>query len=243
MKMKMREWTKEELRRALLLYAVSSLSSLRAGETLYGAVKELLDGGITMLQWRVKEKEDAVLAAEREKVQALCRAAGIPFLMNDSLEAFQKSEADGVHLGQTDLREAAARSLGISVGDTTKLPDGSIKALVGEGKILGITARSVEAAREAERLGADYIGAGAVFGTATKADALPLSIAAFREITEAVSIPVVAIGGINEENVEKLSGSGAAGIAVVSALFGAEERQLTAAALRAKAEKLFGNKN
>ena len=109
--------------------------------------------------------------------------------------------------------------------------------------ILGITARSVEAAREAERLGADYIGAGAVFGTATKADALPLSIAAFREITEAVSIPVVAIGGINEENVEKLSGSGAAGIAVVSALFGAEERQLTAAALRAKAEKLFGNKN
>ncbi len=243
MKMKMREWTKEELRRALLLYAVSSLSSLRAGETLYGAVKELLDGGITMLQWRVKEKEDAVLAAEREKVQALCRAAGIPFLMNDSLEAFQKSEADGVHLGQTDLREAAARSLGISVGDTTKLPDGSIKALVGRGKILGITARSVEAAREAERLGADYIGAGAVFGTATKADALPLSLAAFREITEAVSIPVVAIGGINEDNVERLFGSGAAGIAVVSALFGAEERQATAAVLRAKAEALFGNKN
>ncbi|WP_314703522.1 thiamine phosphate synthase [Stomatobaculum longum] len=239
----MREWTKEELRRALLLYAVSSLSSLRAGETLYGAVKELLDGGITMLQWRVKEKEDAVLAAEREKVQALCRAAGIPFLMNDSLEAFQKSEADGVHLGQTDLREAAARSLGISVGDTTKLPDGSIKALVGRGKILGITARSVEAAREAERLGADYIGAGAVFGTATKADALPLSLAAFREITEAVSIPVVAIGGINEDNVERLFGSGAAGIAVVSALFGAEERQATAAVLRAKAEALFGNKN
>ena len=148
-----------------------------------------------------------------------------------------------MHLGQTDLREAAARSLGISVGDTTKLPDGSIKALVGSGKILGITARSVEAAREAERLGADYIGAGAVFGTATKADALPLSIAAFREITEAVSIPVVAIGGINEENVERLLGSGAAGIAVVSALFGAEERQLTAAALRAKAEVLFGNKN
>ena len=243
MKMKMREWTKEELRRALLLYAVSSRSSLRTGETLYGAVKELLDGGITMLQWRVKEKEDAVLAAEREKVQALCRAAGIPFLMNDSLEAFQKSEADGVHLGQTDLREVAARSLGLSGGDTKVLPDGSIKALVGRGKILGITARSVEAAREAERLGADYIGAGAVFGTATKADALPLSLAAFREITEAVSIPVVAIGGINEENVEKLSGSGAAGIAVVSALFGAEERQLTAAALRAKAEKLFGNKN
>mgnify|MGYP001738609749 CR=1 FL=1 len=213
--MKTRMWTKEALRRALLLYAVSSRASLRTGETLYGAVKELLDGGITMLQWREKGKEDAALAAERERV----------------------------HLGQTDLREAAARSLGISVGDTTKLPDGSIKALVGEEKILGITARSVEAAREAERLGADYIGAGAVFGTATKADALPLSIAAFREITEAVSIPVVAIGGINEENVEKLSGSGAAGIAVVSALFGAEERQLTAAALRAKAEKLFGNKN
>ena len=231
--MKTRMWTKEALRRALLLYAVSSRASLRTGETLYGAVKELLDGGITMLQWREKGEEDAALAAEREKVQALCRAAGIPFLMNDSLEAFQKSGADGVHLGQTDLREAAARSLGISGGDTKVLPDGSIKALVGRGKILGITARSVEAAREAERLGADYIGAGA----------LPLSIAAFREITEAVSIPVVAIGGINEENVEKLSGSGAAGIAVVSALFGAEERQLTAAALRAKAEKLFGNKN
>ena len=241
--MKTRMWTKETLRRALLLYAVSSRASLRTGETLYGAVKELLDGGITMLQWREKGEEDAVLAAEREKVQALCRAAGIPFLMNDSLEAFQKSGADGVHLGQTDLREVAARSLGISEGDTTKLPDGSIKALVGSGKILGITARSVEAAREAERLGADYIGAGAVFGTATKADALPLSIAAFREITEAVSIPVVAIGGINEENVERLLGSGAVGIAVVSALFGAEERQEAAAALRAKAEKLFGNKN
>jgi len=241
--MKTRMWTKEALRRALLLYAVSSRASLRAGETLYGAVKELLDGGITMLQWREKGEEDAALAAERERVQALCRAAGIPFIMNDSLEAFRKSGADGVHLGQTDLREAAARSLGISVGDTTKLPDGSIKALVGSGKILGITARSVEAAREAERLGADYIGAGAVFGTATKADALPLSIAAFREITEAVSIPVVAIGGINEENVERLLGSGAAGIAVVSALFGAEERQATAASLRAKAEVLFGNKN
>ena len=159
--MKTRMWTKETLRRALLLYAVSSRASLRTGETLYGAVKELLDGGITMLQWREKGEEDAVLAAERERVQALCRAAGLPFIMNDSLEAFRKSGADGVHLGQTDLREAAARSLGISVGDTTKLPDGSIKALVGEGMILGITARSVEAAREAERLGADYIGAGA----------------------------------------------------------------------------------
>ena len=176
-------------------------------------------------------------------MQALCRATGIPFIMNDSLDAFRKSGADGVHLGQSDLRSTAARQLGITDVDTTSLPSGSIKALVGDGKILGITARSVEAAREAERLGADYIGAGAVFGTTTKADALPLSLAAFREITEAVSIPVVAIGGINEENVEKLSGSGAAGIAVVSALFGAEERQLTAAALRAKAEKLFGNKN
>lgn len=239
----MRVWTKEEVRRALLLYAVSSRASLRAGETLYGAVKELLDGGITMLQWREKGEESAALGKERERVQALCRAAGIPFIMNDSLEAFRKSGADGVHLGQTDLREAAARSLGISVGDTTRLPDGSIKALVGEGKILGITARSVEAAREAERLGADYIGAGAVFGTATKADALPLSLSAFREITEAVSIPVVAIGGINEENVEKLFGSGAAGIAVVSALFGAAKRQEAAAALRAKAEALFDNKN
>lgn len=239
----MKVWTKEEVRRALLLYAVSSRASLRAGETLYGAVKELLDGGITMLQWREKGEESAALGKERERVQALCRAAGIPFIMNDSLDAFRKSGADGVHLGQSDLRSTAARQLGLADADTTSLPAGSIKALVGEGKILGITARSVEAAREAERLGADYIGAGAVFGTATKADALPLSLSAFREITEAVSIPVVAIGGINEENVEKLSGSGAAGIAVVSALFGAEERQLTAAALRAKAEKLFGNKN
>lgn len=239
----MRVWTKEEVRRALLLYAVSSRASLRAGETLYGAVKELLDGGITMLQWREKGEESAVLGKERERVQVLCRATGIPFIMNDSLDAFRKSGADGVHLGQSDLRSTAARQLGITDVDTTSLPSGSIKALVGDGKILGITARSVEAAREAERLGADYIGAGAVFGTATKADALPLSLSAFREITEAVSIPVVAIGGINGENVERLSGSGAAGIAVVSALFGAAKRQEAAAALRAKAEVLFDNKN
>ena len=241
--MKTRMWTKETLRRALLLYAVSSRASLRAGETLYGAVKELLDGGITMLQWREKGEESAVLGKERERVQVLCRATGIPFIMNDSLDAFRKSGADGVHLGQSDLRSTAARQLGITDVDTTSLPSGSIKALVGDGKILGITARSVEAAREAERLGADYIGAGAVFGTATKADALPLSLSAFREITEAVSIPVVAIGGINGENVERLSGSGAAGIAVVSALFGAAKRQEAAAALRAKAEALFDNKN
>lgn len=201
------------------LYAVTDRSWL-AGRTLAGQVAEALAGGATFVQLREKGVAPAALLADAKEIGALCRAAGVPFVVNDSVETALAAGADGVHVGQKDMAAARAR------------------ALLGPDKILGVTAHSVAEALQAQADGADYLGVGAAFATHTKADTVPITPEIIRAITAAVHIPVVAIGGVNADNMGRLAGCGLAGVAVVSALFAAPDVRAAAARLRALAEQL-----
>ena len=143
----------------------------------------------------------------------------MPFVINDNVEIARKMNADGVHVGQRDMEA------------------GNVRALLGEDKILGVSAQTVEQAILAEARGADYLGVGAVFHTGSKADADDVSHETLKAICDAVSIPVVAIGGIGRHNVLELSGSGICGIAVISAIFAAEDITSATAELKALTEK------
>ena len=188
----------------LLLYAVTDRHWLH-GRSLYSVVKESLDGGATFLQLREKSLDDAAFLAEAKELQALCRSYRVPFIVNDNVDIALAVDADGVHVGQHDMAA------------------GDVRARLGRDKILGVSAQTVEQAKRAEAQGADYLGVGAVFPTGTKDDASPLSHDTLRAICEAVSIPVVAIGGITQENLPQLAGSGISGIAVVSAIYAAAD--------------------
>lgn len=187
---------KEQIR----LYAVTDRRWLQT-ETLEEQVEKALKGGITMLQLREKEMDDAAFLEEAVRIKKLCQAYSVPFIINDRVDIAIRSGADGVHVGQGDMSAAEVRKR------------------LGKDKIVGVTAKTVEQALLAQEQGADYIGSGAVFGSGTKADARTLDHAVLQEICERVSIPVTAIGGITAENAKKLSGRGMAGIAVVSAIF------------------------
>nr|WP_300167623.1 thiamine phosphate synthase [uncultured Flavonifractor sp.] len=213
------KFTKDDIRRGMTLYAVTDRSWL--GErTLAQVVEQVLRGGATFLQLREKELDRAAFLAEAKELKALAAKYRVPFVINDDIDIALESDADGVHLGQTDLMGRDAR------------------ALIGPDKILGITANTVELAVAAEKAGADYIGAGAVFGTTTKQNAKNLSLDTLRDICRAVTIPVVAIGGINGDNLPRLAGTGVAGAAVVSALFAQKDPEEAARRLRALAEKM-----
>ena len=195
---------KDDLCAALRLYAVTDRSWLGNG-TLSDAVEAALRGGATMVQLREKSLTQADFLQEAKTLAALCACFQIPFLINDNLEIALACNADGVHVGQDDMAPQKAR------------------ALLGPGKILGVSAHTVDQALAAEKTGADYLGVGAVFSTATKQDAASVPLETVREICQAVSIPVVAIGGISADNILSLQNSGVVGAAVVSALFAAED--------------------
>lgn len=202
----------------LTLYAVTDRSWLH-GRTLAEVVEEVILGGATMVQLREKDKTpDEILASARE-IAPVCKKYGVPFIMNDSIELARAAGADGVHLGQSDV------------------PGDNVRELAGN-LILGLSANTVESAKRAQALGADYLGVGAVFGTTTKHDARHLSPKALREITSAVDVPVVAIGGISADNILQLTGCGMQGAAVVSALFAQEDPRQAARDLRDKAERM-----
>lgn len=202
----------------LTLYAVTDRSWLH-GRTLAQVVEEVILGGATMVQLREKDKTpDEILASARE-IAPVCKKYGVPFIMNDSIELARAAGADGVHLGQSDV------------------PGDNVRELAGD-LILGLSANTVESAKRAQALGADYLGVGAVFGTTTKHDARHLSPKALREITSAVDVPVVAIGGISADNILQLTGCGMQGAAVVSALFAQEDPRQAARDLRDKAERM-----
>ena len=188
----------------MLLYAVTDQSWLKENETLLDVVKEVLKNGATFLQIREKDLKEADFETEAKKLQDICREYHVPYVVNDNVEIAIKIGADGVHVGQSDIKGR------------------DIRALIGSDKILGISAGTVEEAIAAEQAGADYIGVGAVFGTSTKKNARKMSIDRLKEIVEAVNIPVVAIGGINASNISELAGSKVDGVAVVSAIFAAE---------------------
>ena len=187
-------------RNCLRLYAVTDRSWL-GDETLYTQVEKALKGGATMIQIREKELDEAHFEQEAREIQQLCKSYKVPLIINDNVALAKRIHADGVHIGQSDMQLANAREI------------------LGNDKIIGVTAKTVEQAKEAEASGADYLGSGAVFGSSTKTDAKPMDHALLQRICESVSIPVVAIGGITSGNAVRLSGRGIAGIAVVSGIF------------------------
>ena len=197
-------FTKDEIRKAMLLYAVTDQSWLKEDQALFSVCEDVLANGATFLQIREKDLDANAFEAEAAKLKILCRRYHVPYVVNDSVEIALAIDADGVHVGQSDIRGR------------------DIRSLIGPDKILGISAGTVEEAIAAENAGADYIGVGAVFCTSTKKNARNLSIEKLREISRAVSIPVVAIGGIHAGNLLELSGSGVHGVAVVSAIFAAD---------------------
>ena len=196
--------TKEDL----LLYAVTDRAWLN-GRTLYEQVEEALQGGATFIQLREKNLDRERFMEEAVELKKLCRQYHVPFVINDDVEIAAMVDADGVHVGQSDMEA------------------GDVRAKLGPDKILGVSAQTVEQAILAEKRGADYLGVGAVFSTGSKADADDVSHETLKAICEAVSIPVIAIGGINVNNVSQLKGTGICGIAVISAIFA--QRDITAA--------------
>ena len=199
------KFTKDEIRKAMLLYAVTDQMWLKDGEKLADVVETVLQNGATFLQIREKDLAEDAFEAEAERLKTLCAQHGVPFVVNDSVEIALQCDADGVHVGQSDIKGR------------------DIRAIIGTDKILGISAGTVEEAVAAEKAGADYIGVGAVFPTGTKKNATPMTMELLKEIVSSVSIPVVAIGGISSENILRLCGSGVDGVAVVSAIFAADD--------------------
>ena len=205
----------------LLLYAVTDRSWV-GRQTLLEQAEDAIRGGATCVQLREKELEADAFLEEAVAAKTLCARYGVPLFINDNVEIAVQCGADGVHVGQSDLEA------------------GRVRALVGEDMILGVSVQTVEQAAAAERAGADYLGAGAVFATATKPDAAEVSLETLRAICGAVSIPVVAIGGINRDNISRLAGYGICGAAVVSAIFGAGDIREACSVLRSLAEEVVG---
>lgn len=206
-------------RNSLLLYAVTDRAWL--GErTLAQQVEQALKGGVTMLQLREKQLDREAFRAEALEIKALCRACGVPFLINDDVELALEVDADGVHVGQEDMEAGRAR------------------ALLGPDKLVGVSAHTVAEALSAQAAGADYLGLGAVFPTGTKTDVDVLSRDTVREICAAVDIPCVAIGGIGPDNLLELSGCGLAGVSVVSAIFAQRDIESACRTLRTLAGEM-----
>lgn len=213
-------------KRDLLLYAVTDRFWM-GEKTLCQQVEEALLGGATWIQLREKELDEESFLREALEIKELCRSYQIPFVMNDNVELACKADADGVHVGQGDM------------------DPGLVREKLGRNKIIGVSVQTVEQAILAEKNGADYLGVGAVFPTGSKADAQEVSREILRQICASVQIPVIAIGGIGKQNVMELAGSGICGIAVISAIFGAQDIRAAAEELKRLTEKMVygGNRN
>ncbi len=194
----------KEFRDSLLLYAVTD-RRWTGEKTLLQQVEEAILGGATFVQLREKDLGESAFEKEAVEIQELCRKYGVPFVVNDNVDIAKRMGADGVHVGQSDMEA------------------GDVRALLGPDAILGVSAQTVEQAKLAETRGADYLGVGAVFPTGSKDDAVEVPHETLKAICEAVSIPVIAIGGISEGNVSELKGTGICGIAVISAIFGQKD--------------------
>ena len=202
----------------LLLYAVTDRHWL-SEETLYDQVEKALKGGATFIQLREKNLDDESFYKEAVEIQALCKKYHVPFVINDNVDIAVKINADGVHVGQSDMEAL------------------DVRAKLGSDKIIGVSAQTVEQALLAEKHGADYLGVGAVFPTGSKDDADDVSHETLKAICDAVNIPVIAIGGITYDNVTELSGTGIVGIAVISAIFGAGDIEKATDELKIKTKQ------
>lgn len=208
-----------KLRRALRLYAVTD-RTWTGRQTLFEQVEAALRGGATCVQLREKALEPQAFLEEAVEMKRICSRFGVPLIINDNLDVALRSGADGVHVGQDDLRA------------------GEIRARVGDSLIVGVTAKTVKQALDAEAAGADYLGSGAIFGTTTKQNAKPMTKELLGQIARSVEIPVVAIGGICRENILQLAGTGVCGAAVVSGIFASQDIETACRDLRAMADRI-----
>lgn len=204
----------------LLLYAVTDRSWLN-GKSLYEQVEQALKGGVSFVQLREKNLNTEAFLQEAIQIQSLCRTYGVPFVINDNIDIALAMNADGVHVGQKDMEVS------------------KVRAKLGPGKLIGVSAQTVEQAVKAEKEGASYLGVGAVFATDSKLDAIEVSHETLKEICKSVEIPVVAIGGINKENIKELSESGICGVAVISAIFAQSDIEKATDDLKKQVEKML----
>lgn len=216
------KFTKDEIRKSMLLYVVTDRMWLKEGETLSDVCKEIIENGATFIQIREKDLDYNSFEKESRELKELCNKYHVPFVVNDNIEIALSVDADGVHVGQSDIKGR------------------DIRKIIGENKILGISAGTVDEAIEAEKAGADYIGVGAIFNTSTKKDAENVSLEKLREICMAVSIPVVAIGGIDNSNIMSFKGTNVDGVAVVSAIFASDNKGQATSDLLSKAKEMVG---
>lgn len=191
-------------KKAMLLYAVTD-RMWTGRQTLYEQVEDALRGGATCVQLREKELYDQAFLNEALEIKDLCHKYNVPFLINDNVNIAIQCGADGIHVGQEDVAA------------------GTVRSLVGEDMMIGVSVHTVQEAIDAVKNGADYLGVGAMFSTSTKLDADVLSIQTLSDICRTAPIPVVAIGGLNKNNIAKLMGTGVDGVALVSAIFAADD--------------------
>lgn len=217
------KFSKEMIQQSMLLYAITDRMWLKEGQTLLSVCQDVLENGATFLQIREKDLNPDDFQQEAAALKTLCARYGVPFVVNDSVEIALAIDADGAHVGQSDIKGR------------------DLRAMLGPDKILGISAGTVEEARAAQQAGADYIGVGAIFDTSTKKNARTLSMEALQEIRRAVTIPVVAIGGITAQNLPSLAGCGVDGVAVVSSIFGAEDPGAATAQLLKLAKEMVAH--
>ena len=203
----------------LRLYAVTDRAWV-GKQTLLQQVEAALKGGATCVQLREKNLGDAAFLTEALELSDLCKRYHVPFILNDNVALAAQCGADGVHLGQDDMDPAEARRI------------------LGPDAIIGVSAHNVEEAKAAYAAGADYLGSGAMFATTTKTDVTALPKEMLRAICAAVPVPVVAIGGITKQNLPTLAHCGEAGVALVSAIFAAEDIEAECRELRKLAEQL-----
>lgn len=207
----------------MLLYAVTD-RAWTGEKSLYEQVEQALKGGVSCLQLREKNLTHDEFLSEAKEIKKLCNAYNVPLIINDDVDIAIESGADGVHVGQKDMDVSEARRK------------------LGADKIIGVSARTVEQALLAEKNGADYLGVGAVFSTSTKLDAKNISHEILRDICSAVSIPVVAIGGISKDNITQLAGTGVDGVALVSAVFSAKDIEKECVCLRSLSESMVNGR-
>ena len=201
----------------LLLYAVTERYPDR---DFFAQIESALKGGITCLQLREKHLSQTEFIDEARIVKRLCEKYSVPLIINDDVEVALSCASDGVHIGQDD-------------GDVAE-----VRRIAGNRLIIGVSAHNVEEALAAEKAGADYLGCGAVFGSMTKSNVHVLPLETLKNISAAVKIPIVAIGGINENNIMQLAGSGINGVAVISAIFGAADIESKCKELKRLSEKI-----
>ncbi len=209
-------------KKTMLLYAVTD-RMWTGKESLYNQVEAALRGGVTCVQLREKDLDCENFLKEATEIKALCKKYSVPFFINDNVDIALKCGADGIHVGQEDMEA------------------GKVRSLVGDDMIIGVSVHTVDEALEAVKNGADYLGVGAMFSTSTKPNADVLPMQTLYDICHNVDIPVVAIGGLNKDNICLLSGTGVDGVALISAIFASEDIEKECRELYCIAEEMVSS--